>query len=330
MNETLRLAARLSRSLFRLAALAALPFCWTIAPAGETPAGPGTFLEDRLAEGVVLFRPPDGRFDLTNALVVDREDGLLVVGAQPSPAAAERFLSDLRSRSSRPVRYLVLPHPHAEAAGGAEAFPRDTLVIGAQGCLEALRDPAFDFAAEARPRAGNPSGWTDPPRRLPTLVLHARTRLEDGKIPIELLPLPRAHSSGDTLVQLPVQNIIFAGALLFPDRNPYASDARIGGWLATLNNIAKTTPAAVIPLRGPALDAREVRALRDSFAWLRGRVDLGFVEGFNAQRVPGWLLDSDELADYFDTGARPSFVSGVIAQAVEEAVEERRKRGLPY
>lgn len=314
----------------RLAVLAAVALCWTVAQADDSTAESPVFDVTQLAEGIHLFRPPSDRTDLTNALVVAREDGLLVVGAQPSPRAAEQFLSDLRALSSQPVRYLVLPHPHAEAAGGAAAFPAGTLVIGTNGCDEALRDPAFDFGAEARARAENRGGWTDPPRRHPTLVCHARTRLADARNPVEILPLPTAHTRGDLLVHLPSQRIVFGGALLFPDRNPYAVGGNIGGWLATLNNIAKMTPAAVVPLRGPTLDAREVRVLRDSFAWLRGRIDLGFVEGHNAQGVTQFALEAEELPRRFDTEARPGFVRTVVDQAVEEAVEGRRKRGLPY
>jgi len=330
MERKVRSGSRPGPSVRWLAPLVALAFCWTGAPAEEPAAVPETFRQVQLAEGVWLFRPPDDRVDLTNALVVEREDGLLVVNAQPSPRAAELFLSELRRYSDLPVRYLVLPHPHAEAAGGASAFPPDTLVIGTSGCREALQDPSFDFAAEARRRSASPGAWTEPPRRSPTLVLHGRTRLDDARIPVELLPLPRAHTTGDMLVQLPVENIIYGGAVVFADRNPFASGGHIGGWLTALNNIAKTAPAAVIPLRGPILDARETRVLRDSFAWLRGRVDLGFIDGLLAPELPNWLLESEELGRHFDLEARPSFVTSVIDQAVAEAVEARRKRGLPY
>ena len=282
MKKIVRPVSQRFRTLRRIAPAVALALCWSFAAAEESQTAPGTFRVEKLADGVSLFLPPDGRVDLTNAVVVERGDGLLVVNAQPSPAAAELFLADLARHSTLPVRYLVLPHPHADAAGGASSFPRDTLVIATDVCRDAMRDPAFDFAAEARRRSAVPAAWTAPPRRLPTLVLHARTRLDDEKVPVELLPLAQAHTDGDLLVQLPVQNVISGGSIVFADRNPYAGDGHIGGWLAALNNIAKTSPAAVVPLRGRVLDAREIRVLRDCFAWLRGHVDLGFIDGGGA------------------------------------------------
>lgn len=313
-----------------LAPLAVLALACGFAAADEPSTAPESFRVEEIAEGVLLFRPQEDRADLTNALVAERSDGLLVVNAQPSPAAAERFLTELARRSTLPVRYLVLPHPHAEAAGGASAFPAETLVIATHRCRDLMRDPGFDFGAEARLRSAGAAGWSEPPRRLPTLVLRARTQLADERVPVELLPVAHAHTDGDMLVQLPEQAIVYGGAIVFADRNPYARGALVGGWLTTMNNIAKARPALVVPLRGPTLDARELRVLRDSFAWLRGYVDRGFINGLKATEVPNWVAESDELGKRFDLEARPNFVNSVIDQAVEEAIQDRRKRGLPY
>src|SRR6185503_15148986 len=103
-------------------------------------AEPRPFTEEKLAEGVHLFRPADPSSARSNSLVVVRQDGLLVVDAQPTPEAARELLAAARSVSSLPVRYLVLTHPHAEAAGGASAFPDSTLVIGSAGCRFAMTD----------------------------------------------------------------------------------------------------------------------------------------------------------------------------------------------
>lgn len=294
------------------------------AKAGSTSA----FRVEHLADGVLLFRPREERLELTNSLVVVRDDGLLVIEAQATPQAARSFLADLKSVLDREPRYLVLSHPHAEAAGGASAFPASTLIIGTDGCTEALEESSFDFGAELRLRSPRPSRWQEPPRVTPTLTLFNRVRLEDSARPVELLPLPPAHSHGDLLVQLPRQQIIYAGALLALDRNPYAGHAHVGGWLTALNNIAKNRPSSVVPLRGPASPLLEVRLLRDAFAWLRGQVDLGFINGLEASQITDWLLESEDLAERFDNGAQPSFLRGLIDQAVAEAVEQRRKRGL--
>ena len=288
----------------------------------------GGFTVDDVSEGVFLLRPAAKRPDLSNSLVVEREDGLLVVGPQASVASAKELLDAVAALSAKPIRYLVLTHAHAESAGGASAFPKSTLVIGAVGARDSLRDPSFDFGAEVRLRSGNPRRWEAPAKRLPGLVVHARTELEDPVNEVELLPLAHAHSRSDMMVLLPNQNILYCGAVLFPDRNPYGGDADVGGWLSTLNHIAKLNPALAIPLRGEPMDARRVRIARDTLAWVRGQIDMGFVDRIAPERMTDWVLELEDLSRHFDADASPSFVRTVIDRALEEAIRERKKRGL--
>jgi glyoxylase-like metal-dependent hydrolase (beta-lactamase superfamily II) len=297
-------------------------------PRAETAVDDLAFSADPIAEGVFLFRPIATRPELSNSLVVEREDGLLVVGPQASVEGARELLAAIATLGNKPVRYLVLTNAHADAAGGASAFPEATLVIATVNARDALRDPAHDFGAEVRLRSSNSKSWSAPPIRLPVLIVHARTELEDPVNEIELLPLAHAHTTSDLLVFLPNQNILYCGALLFPDRNPYAADGDVGGWLSALNHIAKMNPAVAIPLRGEVLDARQVRELRDALAWVRGQIDLGFVDHVAPEQMTEWVLESDDAASYFDLDASPSFARTVIDQALEEAIAQRKKRGL--
>jgi glyoxylase-like metal-dependent hydrolase (beta-lactamase superfamily II) len=302
-----------------------------VALAGTVPAEQAAnvaFAVDEVSEGVFILRPVAERPDLSNSMVVERRDGLLVVGPQASPESAGELLGAISAISTKPIRYLVLTHAHAESTGGASAFPESTLVIGSVDTRDSLRDPAYDFGAEVRLRSSNPKRWQAPPKRLPVMIVHARTELEDPVNEVELLPLAPSHSRSDLMVLLPNQNILFCGAVLFSDRNPYAGEAVVGGWLSTLNHIAKMNPARAIPLRGEALDARQVRVLRDALAWVRGQIDLGFVERIAPERMTDWVLESEDAAKHFDLEASPSFVRTVIDRALEEAIVQRRKRGL--
>jgi cyclase len=316
--------------------VAACLFCSSVAAvrasdpasAGE-PAGAAakSFRVESLAEGVLLFRPGSAQPERTNSLVIELDSGLLVVGAQPSAEAAQALLGELGKRFETDPRFLVLPSPHADAAGGAAAFPDSTLIIATQGYRSDVSDPQFDFGAEARLRRGA-AAWTEPARVSPALVLSGQTIVDDPHRPVELLPLPPAHTGGDLIVKLPQQNILFAGAVAPMDRNPFGRDASVGGWLGAMNVIAKSRPAIVVPLRGEPVSSRELRLVRDSFAWLRGQVDRGFIDGLNAERITDWILESEELAEHFDAGADPSFLRGLVEQAVREAVAWRKKRGI--
>jgi glyoxylase-like metal-dependent hydrolase (beta-lactamase superfamily II) len=289
---------------------------------------PGPFNAETLADGVYLIRPAHGRPDLANSLVVERDDGLLVVDAQPTPGAAGLLLAAIARLSPKPVRYLVISHPHSESAGGASAFPDSTLIAASEACRLLIDDAEFDFGAESRLLSGNKGEWQPPERVAPTLVVTATTTLDDPNNPVEMNPLQPAHTAGDMLIVLPKANIVYAGALLPLDRNPYAEDADIGGWLNALNRISRMAPELVVPLRGPAVDPVELRRRRDGFAWLRGQVEECFINQINPHRMPHHILALPDASKHFDLEAEPSFLEGVVMKSAMEGVEHRKKRGV--
>jgi glyoxylase-like metal-dependent hydrolase (beta-lactamase superfamily II) len=291
------------------------------------PEASKAFEVDTLTEGVFLMRPAEERFDLTNSLVIERTDGLMIVDAQPTPAAARELLAAVAELSPLPVRYLAISHPHSESAGGASAFPESTLVIASEGCKIMLGDPEFNFGAEARELSGDPESWQPPERVSPTLVVTARTVLDDPKHPVDLRPISTAHSPGDMLLILPTAEIVYAGALLPIDRNPYSEDANIGGWIGVLNRISRMAPSLVVPLRGPAVEPPELRRRRDGFAWLRGQIEECFINQINPYRMPHHILALPDAAKHFDLEAEPSFLEDMVMKSAMEGVEHRKKRG---
>lgn len=294
-------------------------------PAAAAQTG---FTADNLADGVHLMRAVEGRQDLVNSLVVERKDGLLIVNAQPTTDAALELLKAVSKISSKPVRYLVYSNPQAESVGGATAFPDSTLIIASDACAGLLADPEYDFSREQRLRAGDPEGWKPPERRMPVLTIIAQTDLRDPDNLVRLIPVSPARTGGDLMVQLPGDGILYVGPLLPLDRNPFAADADVGGWNGVLNRIASMSPELVLPARGAAVDTLTVRQRRDSLAWVRGQVEAAFVERINVERIPEWILGLPDAAKYFDLEAEPPFAGGLIERAVEEAIEQRRKRGL--
>jgi glyoxylase-like metal-dependent hydrolase (beta-lactamase superfamily II) len=301
----------------------------TLALANPTVATEtAAFLVDPIAEGVMLFRPAQPSYRRANSLLVERDDGLLLVDAQPTPEAARELLAAISRVSSRSVRYLVLSHPHAEAAGGASAFPENVLLVASADCKKALADAEYDFGAEVRAAVGAGTRWEEPPRRMPTLIVHGPTDLDDRKRPVHLFTVGQGHSSGDMLLYMPELDLLYMGGLVAQNRNPFAGDANVGSWLALLNNISKQSPKIVVSLHGPVMDVQAVRAQRDAFAWVRGQVESGFLEDLPLERIRQHVLEAPGVDQYFDAQARPSFFPVLVEQVLEESVENRRKRGL--
>jgi glyoxylase-like metal-dependent hydrolase (beta-lactamase superfamily II) len=291
-------------------------------------AGQGVFVAEPVADGIFLYRPSTPGGGRANSLVVDRSDGLLVVEAQPTPAAASELLAALDTRFAKPVRYLVLSHAHAEAAGGASAFPESTVVIGSAACAEALSDPGYDFGAEQRLRSSSPEQWEAPPRVSLSLGVRATIDLPDPRQPAQLRVHPRAHSVGDLTVFFPEASVLYLGGLLSLDRNPYSGDANIGRWLGMLNSVIVDAPRTIVGLHGSVSDLGKLIEQRDRFAWLRGRVEEGFIDRVPPEEIAAQVMADPDTGKHFAIRAEPSFVGQLVDRVVEESVNQRKKRGL--
>lgn len=310
-------------SLKRTAALGAVPCALLLAVSCR--GGGAAFSFETVADGIALYHA--GPAGSCNSLVVERGDGLLVVDAQPTPAAALRLLAAIEARYARPVRYLVLSSPHAESAGGASAFPASTLVVSSFAAAEALADPGYDWGAEERARAADPEKWAEPPRPVPTLQLRATVELADPSRPVQLRVHARAHSRGDLSVYLPAAGVLYVGGLAVGDGNPYGVDADVGRWLGLLNAIIVDAPRFVVGLRGPAADVRPLIALRDALAWLRGQVEEGFIDRLPPEETIARVLADPGLRERFAVDDEPSFLPDLVRRVVEEGIGQRRKRG---
>ncbi len=318
-----------TRNLAVLLALLTITGSGAGASGEPSPAGDGgPFRVETLAEGVHLFRPAEAGAGLLNSLVVEREDGLLVVDAQPTPDAARALLAGIARRFDRPVRFLVLTHPHADAAGGASAFPPSVLVVASRGYRDSIDDASHDFGAEARAVSGE--AFAEPARVAPTLASWAPFYLEDRRRRVEILPVAKlpAHSSGDLAVWIPDARVLAAGDLAWPSPNAYTGGSNVSNWLIALNGLLELQPTWVVPLRGPAADTRPVRILREGFAWIRGRVEQAFVDAVPSGRIADRVLESPQAGKFLDLETSPSWVRGMVENVVAETVEYRRKRGI--
>ena len=313
------------------AALSAQPWIVAVllllAPIVAAPPD-AAFNVETLTDGVHLFRPGDGQIERTNALVIEREDGLLIVGAQPTAAAARELIGAVGRHVDGEIRYLVLPHSHAEAAGGTSAFPESVLVIATQAFDQALDDEQYDFGAETRRRASAGADWQPPARPTATLLLEARVVLADPLNKVEIVPFGGLHSSGDLLVRVADDDVIYVGALLFPNGDPYAGqdprDSDIARWTGQLSQLVRQHPQKLVPLRGPVIGFDEVRRQRNALSWLQAQVDDGVADDLPLEQVRDRILAAESIAEHFDVDS--PFLLSFIDKAIDEVVIDHRKR----
>jgi hypothetical protein len=76
------------------------------------------------------------------------------------------------------------------------------------------------------------------------------------------------------------------------------------------------------------LENQDIRDRRDSLAWLRGTIDLAFVDLVPPQEIPDWVLASEDFSHFFDPSTNLYDLRSLIEVGVEEARARRKKHGL--
>jgi glyoxylase-like metal-dependent hydrolase (beta-lactamase superfamily II) len=243
-----------------------------------------------------------------NTGIVVGDDAVIVIDTQATPVMAQDVIRRIREVTDKPIRYVVLSHYHAVRVLGASAY-RPEHVIASRDTFELIvergeadmkseiaRFPRLFRAVESIP------GLT-----WPTLVFEHRLTLMLGGLEVEIMQLGRGHTKGDTVVWLPQERILFSGDLVEHGATPYAGDAYLAEWPATLDAIAALAPVKLVPGRGASLQTPEQVA-----AGIEGT--RAFVSAMYESVSAGAAAGKDLRTVYRDTYAalKPRFGDWVI------------------
>ena len=219
------------------------------ASTADTAEKPSTLEE--LAAGVYAFTAEGD----PNVGAVVGPDSLLCVDARATPTAAGEWLAALRERTDKPVEYLVLTHYHAVRVLGASAYEARHVVAHANTRRWIEERGQEDWESEFRrfPRlfrdAGSIPGLTDP-----DLVYADELTVFLGEREVQIRYLGGGHTTGDSVVWLPEDRVLFAGDLVEARAAPYMGDASVAAWQSgTLDGVEGLGAETLVPGRGPAL-----------------------------------------------------------------------------
>lgn len=205
---------------------------------------------ETLADGVYAFTAEGD----PNVGAIEGEDFLVCIEARATPAAARDWLVELRQRTQKPVRYLVLTHYHAVRTLGASAYGASEII--AHELTRTLIDERGreDWLSELgrMPRLfKEPDGI--PGLTHPTLVFADEMRIPLGGMRGDLVLsyCGRGHTAGDIVAWLPAQNILFAGDLVEAQAALYTGDAFHMDWAAaTLDRVKAFGAETLVGGRG--------------------------------------------------------------------------------
>ncbi len=204
-------------------------------------------------------------------------DGVFMVDSQYAPLT-EKIVAAIGKISSRPIKFLVNTHVHPDHTGGDENF-------GKMGVTILARD-------ELRERLANPGGGRagQPPAALPVITYQGQVTVHMNGEDIRLIPVPHAHTDGDTMIYFPVSNVIMTGdffrSLGYPffDLNNGGSLPGVVDGLNQIIALAKPD-TKIVPGHGVVVDKTAIAAHRDMILAVKAAVAPMVARGDTVEQV---------------------------------------------
>lgn len=222
---------------------------------------------EQLADGVYAYTAQGD----PNVGCIIGPDEILAIEARATPLMAQRWIDVVRSLSAAPFGDLVLTHYHAVRVLGASAFGAKRIIATTMTAELIEERGQEDWASEQgrMPRLFQ-GAETIPGLTSPTHTFEDELHLEVGGREVELRFLGRGHTSGDLVVWLPQERILFAGDLVEAQAAPYMGDAHIADWSGpTLDAVRALHADQLVGGRGPVVRGAAVdQAIEDTRAFL--------------------------------------------------------------
>jgi glyoxylase-like metal-dependent hydrolase (beta-lactamase superfamily II) len=218
-------------------------------------------------------------------------DGVLMVDAQ-FPQLTDKLVAAIKQISSGPIRFLVNTHVHADHTSGDANFAKLGAIIFAR---EELRNRLIHPSPQANGAPGVPVS----PPGLPVVTYTGRVHWHMNGDDVQLIPIPRAHTDGDTLVYFPGQDVIMCGDFFrsvgYPNIDR-ANGGSLNGMLAGLGELAGMAGpnTKIIPGHGPTVDRSAVVAHRDMILAVRDRISKLVDQG----KTPDEVIAAKPTADF--------------------------------
>lgn len=214
--------------------------------------------------------------------VLTGPDGVLMVDSQFAPLT-EKIVAAIKQVSDKPIRFMINTHVHGDHTGGNEN-------LGKMGVTIISREELRNRLVKPNPGANGAPGVPAPAAALPVLTISGPSIMHMNGEDVQLIPIPAAHTDGDTMVKFPVADVIMTGDFYRSLGYPNIDLANGGSLKGMLDGLAKVVALSgpntkIVPGHGAMVDKTAVAAHRDMIIAIRDKVAPMVKQGMTLEQV---------------------------------------------
>jgi len=226
------------------------------------------------------FYTVDGRGGTIGVLVGPQ--GTFMVDTQFAPLT-DRIVAAIKQISPNPIRFVVNTHVHPDHTGG-------NANMGKLGATIFARDELRDRLMNPAPGANGQPGTPAPEVGLPVITYENKITFHMDGETIDLIPIRKAHTDGDTMVYFHNADILMTGDFYRSIGYPNVDRANGGSLDGMITGLAQIVALAgpntkIIPGHGAIVDRNAVAAHRDMMLGVRAEVAKLMQQGKTSDEV---------------------------------------------
>src|SRR5690606_37550550 len=162
--------------------------------------------KEQLGDGVFRYTTGQGSYD---SLVIEFNDHIMMLEAGQSQARATAYVAEIKRQfPNKPIRYVMVTHPHGDHTPGLP-------VLVAEGATIIAQQNSIEFLSRAlnTPRTLLDDQLARTPKRARFEAVGDKRVYTDGNRTVEFYHIyPAPHSNALMIAYLPKEKILFQGA----------------------------------------------------------------------------------------------------------------------
>lgn len=254
--------------------------------------------------------------ETANAGFVATDQGVVVIDTFETPARGRELAAEIEGYTGKSPILVINTHHHFDHLFGNQAF--EAPVVAHCALSAELADRVAEGltpTAIAEWVAEHPEDrWLADELELvyPNIVFDRRLVLD---LPPQLLVVRHlgGHTPDSAIVDLPDEDVVFAGDLIFEGRVPYLGGAHFGDLIQALRALERLGDRTVVPGHGELCDTAYVARYADYVESLYVKVGELVASGRSKSEV----VESDQLPRWW-TEDRPETLRGNIERLYDE------------